>query len=57
MSDKSADPTKPITPSLATMEMNTLIQRDQYLGAFAYLFFTFGGGFTCFYAGTMLVKP
>ena len=45
------------TLSSMVVEMNTLMQRDQFLGAFAYLFFTFGGGFTCFFAGTMLVKP
>ncbi len=45
------------TLSSMVVEMNTLMQRDQFLGAFAYLFFTFGGGFACFYAGSMLVKP
>ena len=45
------------TLSSMVVEMNTLMQRDQFLGAFAYLFLTFIGGFACFYAGTMLVKP
>jgi len=44
------------TLSSMVVEMNTLMQRDQILGAFAYLLFTLGGGFACFYAGTMLVK-
>jgi CrcB protein len=45
------------TLSSMVVEMNTLMQREEFLGAFTYLFFTFVGGFACFYAGTMLVKP
>ena len=45
------------TLSSMVVEMNTLMQRDQFLGAFAYLFFTFALGFACFYTGAMLVKP
>ncbi len=39
------------------VELNTLMQREELLGAFTYLFLTFAGGFACFYAGAMLVKP
>jgi len=45
------------TLSSMVVEMNTLMQREEFLGAFTYLFFTFALGFTCFYAGAMLVKP
>ncbi len=45
------------TLSSMVVELNTLMQRDEFLGAFTYLFFTFVGGFACFYAGAMLVKP
>jgi CrcB protein len=45
------------TLSSMVVEMNTLMQREEFLGAFTYLFVTFVGGFACFYAGTMLVKP
>ena len=44
------------TLSSMIVEMNTLMQREEFLGAFTYLFFTFVGGFACFYAGAMLVK-
>ena len=44
------------TLSSMVVEMNTLMQREEFLGAFTYLFFTFVGGFACFYAGTMLVR-
>ena len=45
------------TLSSMIVEMNTLMQREEFLGAFTYLFFTFVGGFACFYAGAMLVRP
>jgi CrcB protein len=45
------------TLSSMVVEMNTLMQRDQFLGAFTYLFLTFALGFACFYGGAMLVKP
>ncbi len=45
------------TLSSMVVEMNTLMQREDFLGAFTYLFFTFALGFACFYAGAMLVKP
>jgi len=45
------------TLSSMVVELNTLMQRNELLGAFGYLFITFAGGFACFYAGTMLVKP
>ncbi len=45
------------TLSSMVVELNTLMQRDELLGAFTYLFFTFAGGFACFYAGSMLVRP
>jgi CrcB protein len=44
------------TMSSMVVELNTLMQRNELLGAFTYLFFTFAGGFACFYAGSMLVK-
>ncbi len=45
------------TMSSMVVEMNTLMQRSELLGAFTYLFMSFAGGFACFYAGAMLVKP
>ena len=45
------------TMSSMVVEMNTLMQRSEFLGAFTYLFMSFAGGFACFYAGAMLVKP
>ncbi len=45
------------TLSSMVVELNTLMQREELLGAFTYLFLTFAGGFACFYAGSMLVKP
>jgi CrcB protein len=45
------------TLSSMVVELNTLMQRSELLGAFTYLFLTFAGGFACFYAGAMLVKP
>ena len=44
------------TMSSMVVEMNTLMQRQEFLSAFTYLFATFAGGFACFYAGAMLVK-
>jgi len=44
------------TMSSMVVELNTLMQRNELLGAFGYLFITFAGGFACFYAGAMLVK-
>ncbi len=45
------------TMSSMVVEMNTLMQRSEYLGAFTYLFLSFAGGFACFYAGSLLVRP
>ncbi len=45
------------TLSSMVVEMNTLMQRSDYLGAFTYLFLSFAGGFACFYAGSLLVRP
>lgn len=45
------------TMSSLIVELNTLMQRSEFLGAFTYLFMTFAGGFACFYAGAMLVRP
>lgn len=45
------------TLSSMVVELNTLMQRNEFLGAFTYLFLSFAGGFACFYAGAMLVKP
>ena len=45
------------TMSSMVVEMNTLMQRSEFLGAFTYLFISFAGGFACFYAGAMLVRP
>ena len=44
------------TMSSMVVEMNTLLQRDEFLNAFTYLFVTFLGGFVCFFAGAMLVR-
>ena len=44
------------TLSSMVVEMNTLMQRNELLSAFTYLFMTFSGGFACFYVGSMLVK-
>jgi len=44
------------TLSSLVVELNTLMQRSELLGAFTYLFMTFVGGFACFYAGSMLVR-
>lgn len=44
------------TLSSMVVELNTMMQRDELLSAFTYLFFTFAGGFACFYAGSMLVR-
>ena len=44
------------TLSSMVVEMNTLMQRDEFLSAFAYLFATFAGGFACFYAGIILMR-
>ncbi len=45
------------TLSSMVVELNTLMQRNEFLGAFTYLFLSFAGGFACFYAGAILVKP
>ncbi len=45
------------TLSSIVVEMNTLMQRSDHLGAFTYLFLSFTGGFASFYAGSMLVRP
>jgi CrcB protein len=45
------------TLSSMVVEMNTLMQRSEILGAFTYLFLSLAGGFACFYAGAMLVRP
>lgn len=44
------------TLSSMIVELNTLMQRNELLAAFGYLFATFLGGFACFYAGVLLVK-
>jgi CrcB protein len=44
------------TLSSMIVEMNSLMQRDEFFSAFAYLFATFAAGFACFYAGAMLVR-
>lgn len=44
------------TLSSMIVEMNTLMQRDEFFAAFAYLFATFAGGFACFYAGVVLAR-
>jgi CrcB protein len=45
------------TLSSMVVELNTLMQRSEFLGAFTYLFMTFVSCFAAFYAGAMLVKP
>ena len=44
------------TMSSMVVEMNTLIQRDELLAAFAYLFVSFAAGFALFFAGAMLAR-
>jgi CrcB protein len=44
------------TLSSMVVELNTLLQRSELLGAFIYLFMTFAGGFAFFYAGSALVR-
>jgi CrcB protein len=44
------------TLSSMVVEMHTLMQRDEFVAAFAYLFATFAGGFACFYAGIVLTR-
>ena len=44
------------TLSALVVEVNTMMQQDQIVGAFAYLIATMLGGFVCFYAGVMLMR-
>lgn len=44
------------TLSALVMEMHTMLQRDELLGAFSYLMATMIGGFAFFYAGFMLLR-
>jgi len=44
------------TLSSMIVEMNTLMQRQEFVSAFAYLFATFAAGFACFYAGIALTR-
>lgn len=44
------------TLSALVMEMHTMLQRNELLGAFAYLMATMLGGFAFFYAGFMLLR-
>lgn len=41
------------TLSALIFEMNDMLQRDQFLTAFSYMFGTFLGGFACFYLGAI----
>ena len=41
------------TLSALIFELNDMMQRDQFLTAFSYMFGTFLGGFACFYLGAM----
>ena len=41
------------TLSALIFELNEMMQRDQFLTAFSYMFGTFLGGFACFYLGAM----
>ena len=44
------------TLSALVMEMHTMLQRNELLGAFSYLMATMIGGFAFFYAGFMLLR-
>mgnify|MGYP000417500294 CR=1 FL=1 len=44
------------TLSALVMEMHTMLQRNELLGAFSYLMATMVGGFAFFYAGFMLLR-
>jgi len=44
------------TLSSLIVEMNTLMQRQEFLSAFLYLFATMAGGFVCFYIGILLAR-
>ena len=44
------------TLSALVMEMHTMLQRNELLGAFSYLVVTMAGGFAFFYAGFMLLR-
>lgn len=44
------------TLSALVMEMHTMLQRNELLGAFTYLMATMIGGFAFFYAGFMLLR-
>lgn len=44
------------TLSALVFEMNSMMQRDQFLLSFSYLAGTLAGGFACFYTGAMLIR-
>jgi CrcB protein len=44
------------TLSALIFELNDMMQRDQFLTAFSYMFGTFLGGFACFYLGAMSAR-
>ena len=44
------------TLSALIFELNDMLQRDQFLTAFGYLFGTFLGGFACFYLGAIAAR-
>jgi CrcB protein len=44
------------TLSALMFELSGMLQKDQVLVAFSYVFGTFVGCFACFYVGVMLVK-
>ena len=44
------------TLSSMIVELNTLMQRDDFFAAFVYLFATMLGGFACFFAGIALIR-
>ncbi len=44
------------TLSAFMFELNELMQRNEILSAFSYLFVTIVGGFACFYAGVVIAR-
>lgn len=44
------------TLSALIFEMHDMLQRDQFLSAFSYMFGTFLGGFACFYLGAIAAR-
>ncbi len=44
------------TLSALVLELHTMLQRNEIFASFAYVLVSVAGGFTCFYAGFMLLR-